>query len=201
MSGWLGVGRGGGYFGTRLRVEHPPTPHEKIPQSHGGLPNTHPGGPALKPCSTCREAKDRSEFYAHPHTSDRLQSRCKGCIKAASKVSSHRPDAHRRYHLKYKYGITPDEYDAMFESQGGRCSICQRPGEPEGRAGLVVDHCHATGRVRALLCFTCNAGLGSFKDRPDYLTAAIEYLSRHRTNSVADVEIPAERARVSVLAG
>jgi hypothetical protein len=72
--------------------------------------------------------------------------------------------------LKAKYGITDEDYDAMAEAQGYRCAIC------ESDAPFVVDHCHQTGRVRGLLCHNCNVGLGHFKDNPQILTAALQYL-------------------------
>ena len=56
-----------------------------------------------------------------------------------------------------RYGLEPGTYDRMYETQAGRCYICG--GEhPKGK--LVVDHCHATGDVRHLLCNFCNKGIG-----------------------------------------
>jgi hypothetical protein len=63
----------------------------------------------------------------------------------------------RRYDLKRRYGITIDEYEQALADQGGRCYICRRP--PIIRR-LVVDHNHATGTVRKLLCGPCNAFVG-----------------------------------------
>lgn len=75
-----------------------------------------------------------------------------------------------------RYGITPAEYDVMFESQGGVCAICKNP-PTEGRKGrLSVDHDHVTGRVRSLLCMRCNVGLGSLKDDPNFCHRAGYYL-------------------------
>lgn len=62
----------------------------------------------------------------------------------------------------------------MLATQGGRCAICR---ELPGRKALHVDHDHASGRVRGLLCFRCNAGLGNFRDDPGTLKAALSYLS------------------------
>jgi hypothetical protein len=85
----------------------------------------------------------------------------------------------RKWALKKFYGITIQDYENMFSAQGGRCAICGS--EPSKIHRLQVDHCHKTGRVRSLLCFTCNAGLGSFGDNADRLTSAVAYLRSHAT--------------------
>ena len=72
-----------------------------------------------------------------------------------------------------KFGITKSQYRAMLASQGGKCAIC---GTPPGSKRLALDHCHATGTARKLLCSNCNTALGLFKDNPDRLKAAAEYL-------------------------
>lgn len=79
---------------------------------------------------------------------------------------------HWRYQLKSKYGLTEDAYKALYESQKGVCKIC---GNEDFRK-LVVDHDHITGRIRGLLCTSCNVGLGMFKDSIKNLLNAIEYL-------------------------
>jgi len=76
----------------------------------------------------------------------------------------------RNYHLKRRYGIGVAEFDALLASQGGVCAICGTL-KPEH-----VDHDHAYGNVRGILCFNCNGGLGQFKDSPDLLQNAIGYL-------------------------
>ena len=68
------------------------------------------------------------------------------------------------------YGLTDEKYQAMFKQQAGACAICGRTGE------LHVDHCHASGSVRGLLCTSCNNGLGRFRDSPEILRAAAEYV-------------------------
>lgn len=91
------------------------------------------------------------------------------------------PDRTRELQIAAKfrlYGITLDQYHAMLEQQGERCAICQRVIKPVGRS-THIDHDHATGKVRGLLCEQCNAGLGQFKDRPEVLRAAATYLERH----------------------
>lgn len=73
------------------------------------------------------------------------------------------------------YGLSVPSYLAMIEAQCGSCAICAVPLEV-GSASTHVDHCHATGRVRGVLCVRCNMGLGYFKDRTDVMAKAISYL-------------------------
>lgn len=78
--------------------------------------------------------------------------------------------------MRNLYGITGEQYNDMVLAQCGTCQICgQVPDRP-----LVVDHDHLSGAVRALLCHTCNVGLGHFKDDPDRLSTAIHYLGEHK---------------------
>lgn len=79
----------------------------------------------------------------------------------------------RREHLYKKYGLTIEEYNEMFLSQSGRCSICNK----ESDKTLVVDHCHKTGKVRSLLCNKCNLTLGYVSDDTQILNKMINYLN------------------------
>lgn len=76
--------------------------------------------------------------------------------------------------LRNKFGIGLHQYQQMLEEQGGKCLICEK----QDWRNLAVDHDHKDGRVRGLLCSTCNTGLGQFQDSAPLLTKAIEYLSR-----------------------
>lgn len=94
-------------------------------------------------------------------------------------------EAQRHYGLKRYYGLTSEQYGQMLADQAGVCSIC---GEPEVRVTskgelttLHVDHDHETNAVRSLLCYRCNSGLGSFRDKPELLRKAAEYLEGHRS--------------------
>jgi hypothetical protein len=86
-----------------------------------------------------------------------------------------RKHSYRERELLAKYGINAAQFDAMRDAQGGVCLICSEPFTKMPH----VDHCHATGEVRGLLCSDCNIGLGRFKDRPDRLEAAASYLRQH----------------------
>ena len=99
---------------------------------------------------------------------------------------------HVRAQLKRNYDITPEQYDAMHAEQNGCCPICSRAlirqtdetREFKGHLAVDVarvDHCHETGRVRALLCSGCNVGLGMFREQPEFLLRAARYLDANRT--------------------
>lgn len=75
----------------------------------------------------------------------------------------------------YTHKITKQAYDGMYVAQNGCCVICGRH-QSEFRKRLCIDHCHKTNKIRGLLCINCNTGLGHFKDNPQILANAIEYL-------------------------
>lgn len=79
--------------------------------------------------------------------------------------------------LRVRYGITNEIWGAMFDSQNGCCAVCSAHASQLSR-GLAVDHCHTSGRFRGLLCHMCNQAIGLFKDSPERLTKACEYLRR-----------------------
>lgn len=80
--------------------------------------------------------------------------------------------AQKYWSIEYTYGLKPEEYDQILMSQSGLCAICK--GSLADYS--VIDHCHATGKVRGVLCSRCNSGIGKFKDSPDILSSAIRYL-------------------------
>ncbi len=83
------------------------------------------------------------------------------------------------YNLRSAYGITIDQYADMLESQKFLCGICglsAKDAHPGRSVRLFVDHDHKTKIVRGLLCDGCNRGLGGFKDDPELLKKAAEYL-------------------------
>lgn len=82
----------------------------------------------------------------------------------------------RAINYKLCYGITIEDYNRMFEEQGGCCKICKRH-QSEFKKRLHVDHCHKTKRVRGLLCFGCNIALGKINDNPAIIEAMLEYLN------------------------
>ena len=120
-----------------------------------------------------REIRVAEGKCSHCLTREPLPERrmCKVCLAPRSATT---PEA-RLAKTCANHGISVADYNALLESQHGRCAICK--GEPSGRWGrLDIDHCHATGVVRGLLCHECNKGLGCFRDNEGSLAEAISYL-------------------------
>lgn len=113
-----------------------------------------------KRCSRCKRSKQLTDFNHARRNRTGYSAQCRRC------------QAETRHARLYQ--ITPDQYRALFDSQGGVCAICGGPGNSKG---LVIDHDHASGVVRGILCGHCNTALGLLEDNPDRLRRAICYLS------------------------
>lgn len=87
--------------------------------------------------------------------------------------TQHTPNKHREQKLKKHYGMSEADYNAMLEKQEGKCAICGHYRK------LVVDHCHAYGVVRALLCSNCNSAIGLLSENPFTMMAAAHYVQHH----------------------
>lgn len=133
-----------------------------------------------KVCTRCGKDRPFKMYYEQKQFPDGRASRCIPCFGAVVQET-----ATRNARLKYRRGITEDEYNEKLEAQGGGCAICGR--EPDGVA-LAVDHDHkcCQGKrrncpecVRGLLCQFCNNGLGMFGDDIKLLRAAIKYLKEY----------------------
>jgi hypothetical protein len=84
--------------------------------------------------------------------------------------------SNRDRELRRNFGITRQQYLEILVKQSNHCAICPITPKQNGK-DLAVDHCHRTNRNRGLLCSQCNVGLGYFKDSPERLYSAINYLS------------------------
>lgn len=133
-----------------------------------------------KRCARCQTVKPVTEFYTSRDRGTPV-GYCKPCGKEAHSEwlaanAAHSREYSRRRALR-KYGITLEEYMVILESQGGRCAICREAERGASHQELLhVDHDHATGAVRGLLCFSCNRAIGYLKDSPERLRAAARYL-------------------------
>ena len=162
-----------------------------------------------KVCKKCHESKDEKKFSLRSDTGKR-RGVCSSC---RSSTPSRDPEVQRRYkldhyyrHLKanqarsrawnqahpdqrletslrYRFGITKKQFDAMVGEQKELCAACQLPETAtDSRTGklrrLHVDHNHETGKVRGLLCTRCNLAVGYLKDDPQRAQGILTYLLR-----------------------
>ena len=132
--------------------------------------------PTVKTCYACKTEKSVTEFYKS--NVNYYQKECKDCCRIrkykwyqteSGKLSS------ANTKLKRRFGITLEQFNQMYEKQNGKCLICDATESLLGHR-LAVDHCHTTGKIRGLLCKSCNVALGGFKDNIENLKRAIEYL-------------------------
>jgi hypothetical protein len=121
-----------------------------------------------KVCSRCQRELPIDCFYKRGDSSPGRVSKCKECWGPTR-------EQQRARNLR-QYDITLDMYDELLARQGGGCAICGAAQSDKGKRSLSVDHNHATGEVRGLLCYRCNVGIGMFQDEPTLLSAAIRYL-------------------------
>ncbi len=116
-------------------------------------------------CSNCKEIRPLEDF--HRSSSGKRYTRCSTCTA--------------KYFLRYRYGITFQDFLYKLHAQDKKCAICKvdleiKPDDISRTKNVAVDHCHASGKVRGILCKNCNFGLGFFFDSESNLLNAIKYL-------------------------
>lgn len=117
-----------------------------------------------KGCNGCGLTLPSEAFNARMKRGKRtLRSRCREC--------------ERDERLRNLYGISSADYDRMLEEQDGVCAVCGGNATTHNHTeGLVVDHCHETGKVRGLLCDWCNRAEGLLRSSPENALALYHYL-------------------------
>ena len=139
---------------------------------------------ALKPCRACRkefQPKTGGNLYCDTcaplkrraaHAASQRVWRAKDPVRSAATKAKH--------DLK-KFGLTLAQYQSMLTAQQGACAICGtiKPGGRGKFRPLAVDHCHRTGKIRALLCHRCNGALGMVSDNIGVLEKMIQYLTEY----------------------
>jgi hypothetical protein len=157
---------------------------------HGDVELEAPSAGATKACTRCGEVKLLTDYSPAQRYDKRgrpkgpLDGRSSWCRACLAEAARHRQAVKA-------YGLTLDEIASMEASQGGKCAICgtTTPLPTGSRRALwtrfAVDHCHACGVVRGLLCSACNTGIGHLRDDPAVLRAAIAYLERHNERKTA----------------
>lgn len=151
-------------------------------------------GHALKTCSVCKEQKELNNFYNQLASKDGLYPRCKECDYLAQKkyINKNRErfkKARRAIYLKHKYKITSETFEKLLIEQNFVCYICGKhqnknlgPGGYGGQQSLAIDHNHITGKIRGLLCNTCNRALGLFNDNANLIERAANYIRKYQTH-------------------
>jgi hypothetical protein len=147
----------------------------------------------VKTCKDCKLDKPLSEFYSYTRNDVvKYFAHCKKCNKdrtdawtaanpekakdiQARHYAKHRTEA-KEYYIQKTYGLSPEEYEALLNANGRRCYICDKH-ESECAKGLHVDHNHITGKIRGVLCFSCNAAIGYLKESPELLDRAKAYIT------------------------
>ena len=133
-------------------------------------------------CRKCGEVKNLLESFYRQRKDPALKSsysyECKECTVERVK-KNHNPSRSRQLYLKRKYGLTFAEFDKMLTEQNESCAICKSSVAGGKSNRFMVDHDHKTGRVRGLLCKSCNIALGEVNDDLTTLKNMINYLSKH----------------------
>ena len=142
----------------------------------------------MKTCNRCKISKPLDDFARMSAAPDGRQYKCRPCgANAKREWERNNPERVKLHGFNAdirRYGITPEIFFQAMDDQGGGCAICGGQ-DPRGDK-LHIDHDHsccttkqACGKCfRGLLCGNCNRGLGMFKDNPELLLAAVEYLSQ-----------------------
>ena len=141
-------------------------------------------GRNAKACFACRQVKPMSEFASKNSKLGLFRPRCKACTAEVSRATykagqrtGKTAEQNRQATLR-QYGLSPEGFQALLKSQGGKCAIC-RSENPSARHGkFCIDHCHKTGRIRGLLCHPCNVALGRLGDNPEAIKRVLDYVSR-----------------------
>ena len=128
-------------------------------------------------CVTCARKRCKQHYHANV---DALK-------ESGREYRKNNPGSWRGAHLKRAYGMTLQQFNELFQRQGNRCAICYS--DSHGGRGWHVDHCHASEKIRGILCHPCNVAIGFTKDDVGRLKACISYLNKH-----SDIRFPRRRS-------
>lgn len=120
------------------------------------------------------EARERDELFER-RRSKKMERKRPQLEQQAARRDQKKAERKREDRL-VRYGISAAEFCERMDRQNHACAIC---GTCLTERQAFVDHCHATGIVRDLLCTLCNSGLGFARDSPEVLRAMADYVERH----------------------
>ncbi len=134
-------------------------------------------------CNKCNECKPASFFFKEASSKRGYRYACKDC--ETPRFKKYRNDNQVKVsatRLKWRrttaYNFPPELFDERFNEQEQVCAICKSP-DAGGRGAFHADHNHKLMQPRGVLCHNCNVALGNFKDNPEILQSAIEYLNKY----------------------
>lgn len=151
----------------------------------------------MKVCTVCLQEKEAAAFSTISRTNLKRKASCRTCRATQQrqwskdnleyKHAQRKKWAHENeellkdINLKYKFGITLEEYNTKLAAQNHGCAICNKSAAENGKRH-AVDHDHETKKIRGLLCDNCNRALGKMKDNPALLRKAADYLEHYETS-------------------
>lgn len=150
-----------------------------------------------KLCKICNISKPISEFRyirKNKNGTELYKAQCHSCVNAKSLerwrnmdedsryLRGHKArnkktfEERKNYRLKYRFGISIDDFNNMLVLQNNACYICNE--SIKGKE-IKVDHCHKTGKLRKLLCHNCNSALGLLHDNAEIFETCARYIREH----------------------
>lgn len=154
-----------------------------------------------KICKKCYTDKALDCFQRDPNVLGGFKGTCKECIKQYNaeyrKLNKEhirdkkktyyttKPHIQKSIYLRLKYNLTIEQYESMLIAQDYKCAACSSTSVEHNRyKSLCVDHDHATGKVRGLLCHPCNTAIGAAKENVDRLETCAAYLRKHKSGGI-----------------
>ena len=135
----------------------------------------------IKKCNTCKKTQPLTHFGVYRiRNTERRRHKCNKCRRIESQeryaknphIKEKMKATAYEHHLKKTYGLNKKDVDQMLLDQDNKCAICKKGFTKSPN----IDHCHKTDKIRGLLCWNCNIGIGYLKDNPEILRNAITYL-------------------------
>src|SRR2546421_13021928 len=146
-----------------------------------------------KTCGKCNAIKPITDFSLNKGKGDGRHYWCKACANEYNKKRNkglYTEAFVRAKNLKQLYGLSSEEYQAMFLAQNGVCAACGKSEttldfRTNQLKNLQIDHCHKTGKVRALLCKECNNALGLLHDDLERIRLLLKYAELHQSDAMS----------------
>ncbi len=133
-------------------------------------------------CPGCEKWLSLDDFSTDNRSKSGKKSRCNKCFALYNQ-----PYLQKWVRFK-RYGVTQEQYDAMYKKQNGCCAVCGNPFEDTKKLRPEIDHDHVTGVVRGLIHGFCNIMLGAAHDDPETLRLGAKYLDLHKKLTFTPLE-------------